>query len=141
MLMIFCNPKLMTVDVAMWVHAAFAGTSFEMQVEPETCQMTMLFIPQDDAPPQKPSLEAQYKIVVHNDWIIMFWGFTHRRFVKKYRENRFMHNHARARTNTHVCTIVRNRNARSYTSNPHVLAPIHTEAHALAYKITISICL
>ena len=28
------------------------------------------------------------KIVVHNDWIIMFWGFAHRRFVQKHRENR-----------------------------------------------------
>ena len=34
---------------------------------------------------------------VHNDWIIMFWGFVHRRFVKKYRENRFVH------TSMHVC--------------------------------------
>ena len=35
--------------------------------------------------------DGVHKIVVHNDWIIMFWGFTHRRFVKKYRENRFVH--------------------------------------------------
>ena len=35
--------------------------------------------------------DGVHKIVVHNDWIIMFWGFAHRRFVRKYRENRFVH--------------------------------------------------
>ena len=35
-------------------------------------------------------VDGVHKIVVHNDWIIMFWGFAHRRFVKRHRENRCM---------------------------------------------------
>ena len=57
----FCTPKLMS-------HLKLAGECYG---------------------PVLPLMgDGVQKIVVHNEWILMFWGFTHRRFVQDCRENR-----------------------------------------------------